>query len=351
MTNNFSIRILDPHNASDAVEIERLRAENYFFIDTYDEQIAELMEIRDPASVGGTHVPLADEPGERIVEYPWRKTLVRIVGPEAYRELRTNRNRELLTQEEQERFAAAHIGFAGLNVGNPGAVCIALEEGSRSMKFADLDALSVTNLNRFRAGLPDLGVNKATLTARQILEIDPYYELELYEKGIAPDTVEAFVGEPKIDLLVEEMDALPLKIAVRETAKRLRVPVIMVTGNGEGVLLDVERYDTEPNTPILNGLTESDVLETITHPLGPLVPREKVALARDFMGAKYLDARLLDSFGKFGSELVGIPQLAESSFMRGAALCYAAKAIILGRPLPSGRYTFSFSEQLSGVRH
>lgn len=351
MTNNFSVRILDPQNASDAVEIERLRAENYFFVDTYDEQIVELEEIRDPASIGGTHAPLADEPGERIVEYPWRKTLVRIVGPEAYRELRTNRNRELLTQEEQQRFSAAHIGFAGLNVGNPGAVCIALEGGSHTMKFADLDALSVTNLNRFRAGLPDLGVNKATLTVRQVLEIDPYYELELHEKGIAPDTVEAFIGEPKIDLLVEEMDALPLKIVVREAARRQRIPVIMVTGNSEGILLDVERYDLDPELPILNGLMEPRVLEAITHPLGPLAPREKVALARDFMGTKYLDVRLLDSFGKFGSELVGIPQLAESSFMRGAALCYAAKAIILGRELSSGRYAFSFSEQLNSVRH
>lgn len=347
MSDDASIRIFDPRIADDAIEIARLRAEQYSFVDTYDEQIAELMEIRDPASVGGTHAPLAHDPGECIVEYPWRKTLVRIVGSDAYRELRTNRNRELLTQEEQRRFAAARIGFAGLNVGNPGAVCIALEGGSRAMKLADLDALSVTNLNRFRAGLPDLGVNKATLTARQILEIDPYYELELYEKGIDQNIVEDFIGEPKIDLLVEEMDALPLKIAVRETARRLQVPVIMVTGNGEGVLLDVERYDTEPDAPILNGLMEPQILKAITHPAGPLSPREKVALARDFMGAKYLDARLLDSFSKFGNELVGIPQLAESSFMRGAALCYAAKAIILGRKLRSGRYAFSFSEQLS----
>jgi hypothetical protein len=256
----------------------------------------------------------------------------------------------LLTQEEQKKFATAHIGFAGLNVGNPGAVCIALEGGSQRMKLADLDGLSVTNLNRFRAGLPDLGINKATLTARQILEIDPYYELELHEKGIAPNTVDTFIGEPKIDLLVEEMDALPLKIAVRETAKRLKVPVIMVTGNGEGVLLDVERYDIEPDLPILNGLMESQVLEAIMHPTS-LAPREKVALARDFMGSAYLDARLLDSFEKFGSELVGIPQLAESSFIRGAALCYAAKAIILGRQLSSGRYAFSFADQMQSTRH
>src|SRR3989344_3040488 len=98
MTSNFSVRILDPHNAHDATEIKRLQAENYFFVDTYNEQLVELAEIRDPESVGGKHKPLINEPGERIVEYPWRKTLVRIVGFETYRELRTNRNRDLLTQ-------------------------------------------------------------------------------------------------------------------------------------------------------------------------------------------------------------------------------------------------------------
>ena len=348
MNRDSSVRILDPRDVRDATEIARLRSEDYFFVDTYDEQLKELKEIQDPESVGGTHKDLADEPGERVVVYPWRKTLVRIVGPEAYYELRTNRNRDLLTQEEQKRFAAARIGFAGLNVGNPGAVCVALEGGSHATKLADLDTLSVTNLNRFRAGLPDLGVNKATLTARQILEVDPYYAIELYDQGLAPDTIGAFLEG--LDLLVDEMDALSLKIAVREAAKSLKIPVIMVTGNGEGILLDVERYDTDPDLPILNGLMEPRVFNAIMHPSGSLTPREKVALARDFMGAKYLDPRLVDSFSRFGSDLIGIPQLAESSFMRGAALCYAAKAIILGRPLPSSRYAFSFTDKMQIAR-
>ncbi len=343
---DFQVQLLDPTSAVDAAEITRLRTEGYDFIDSYDEQRAELAEIRDPEAVGGTPRPLSEDPGEMVAVFPWRKVLVRILGKAAYRELRNNRNRDLLTKSEQDRFAAACIGFAGLNVGNPGAVCIALEGGARSMKLADLDTLSVTNLNRFRAGLPDLGVNKAMLTARQILEVDPYYTLELHEHGIMPDTVGDFLGEPRIDVLIEEMDALPLKIAIREAAKNRGIPVVMVTGNGEGILLDVERFDQDPDLPIFNGLMEERVMTAITHPSGPLAPREKIALARDFMGSQYLDPCLVDSFSKFGSELVGIPQLAESSFMRGAALCYAVKAIILDRPLSSGRYSFSFARGL-----
>ena len=349
MSSTSLVQLLDPRTTEGKAEIARLQDTGYSYVDTYTEQLAELAEIRDPKSVGQMPAPVIEGPEERIAVYPWCKTLVRIVGPEAYYELRTNRNRDLLTTQEQERFSESCIGFMGLNVGNPGAVCIALEGGGRAMKLADLDALSLTNLNRFRAGLPDLGVNKATLTARQILEIDPYYEIELFEKGITVEMINTFIGEPELDLLVEEMDALPLKIKVREIAREKGIPVIMATGNGEGVLLDVERYDLEPDLPILNNLMEPRVLDAITKSIKPLVPHEKVALARDFMGTKYLDTRLVASFAKFGDELVGIPQLAESSFMRGATLCYAAKAIILGRPMPSGRYSFSFTEQLQGI--
>ncbi|MBA3789071.1 ThiF family adenylyltransferase [Patescibacteria group bacterium] len=342
------IRLLNPHDPEDSIEIANFqKKEGARVIDTYDEQLSELAQIRDPRSVGKTPTELVDKPGEFFVEYPWRNTIVRIVGPEAYRELRTNRNRELLTTSEQEQFGKANIAFAGLNVGNPGAVCIALEGGSTDMKLADFDPLSLTNLNRFRAGLCDLGINKSTLTARQILEIDPYYKLELYEAGLTPDNLSLFLQNPKVDLIVEEMDALPLKIALRKEARSNRIPVIMVTGNAEGVLLDVERFDEDAELPILNNLMKPHVYETIASPSSMhLLPHEKVALARDFMGVEYLDTRLLESFEAFGKTLVGIPQLAESSFLRGAILCYAAKAIILKRPLPSGRYQFAFSDHL-----
>jgi len=345
-----SLEFIDFTTQEGQTRAAALQKEDYVLVDTYAGQLAELAEIRDPESVGKTPAPVHENVGDYVVVYPWRKSLVRIVGEGAYRELRTNRNRDLITKEEQDRFAAARIGFAGLNVGNPGAVCIALEGGARTMKLADLDPLSLTNLNRFRAGLPDLGLNKAILTMQQILEIDPYYNLELHENGIKPDTVESFIGDPKIDLLVEEMDALPLKVIVRETAKRLRVPVIMVTGNGEGVLLDVERYDTEPDLQIMNGIVKENILSAIHNPATRTLPaRDRAHLARDFMGAHYLDSRLNESFESYGVTLAGIPQLAESSFMRGAALCYAAKAILMGRPIPSGRYSFSFSDNLKAV--
>jgi len=56
------------------------------------------------------------------------------------------------------------------------------------------------------------------------------------------------------------------------------------------------------------------------------------------MGAKYLTQRLQQSFPLVGSKLAGIPQLAESSFLRGAAVCYFVRQIVLGKRISSGRY-------------
>ena len=325
------------------VYVRSLKERKISYHDLYDVQCAELAEIRDPRSFGKKPLPLASPPADRIVEYPWRNMAVRTVEPHAFSELRTARNRNLITPEEQSIFAASHIAFAGLNVGNPGAVCVALEGGARSMSLADPDILSTANLNRFRAGLPDVGLNKAELTARQILEIDPYYTLSTSIDGLTPDSLTQFLSEPKACVLVEEMDALPLKLFIRDEARKLGIPVVMVTGVGDGVLLDVERYDLDSDTPLLNGLLDCAVEDTIrsVSSAESISPEKKTKLAQDFIGTSYIESRLNDSFREIGSTLSGIPQIAEWSFMRGAVIGNAVRTIVCGGDMPSGRYSFS----------
>jgi molybdopterin/thiamine biosynthesis adenylyltransferase len=323
------IEVLDPREEAHAARLDQLVADGYEKIDTFDEQLAELVEI---GAEGAT---------DRWVAYPWRRAIVRVCDPFTYPVLRANRNLDLITADEQARYADSRIAFAGLNVGNPGATCVALEGGARAMSFADPDTLSLTNLNRFRAGTPDLGQNKALLTARQVLEIDPYYSIQVWEAGISEDTLEEFLEDAQ--LLVEEMDALPLKLQVRDAARARAIPVVMVTGNGPDVLIDVERYDTDPALPILSGMLVPDVEESIRSPEYSAYPFEmKLALARDFIGTAHLHKRLVQSFEKVGKRLAGIPQLAESSYLRGAAIAYAARTILTGGALASGRYSFSF---------
>lgn len=311
-------------------------------IDAYADQTHELLEVRRPNVVATGERPAMRPPAAHDgvwVYYPWRGAAVHCLDPGDFRRVRTSRNNPLITPTEQRRFAAARVGIAGLNVGNPGAVCLALEGGATRMKFADPDTLTLSNLNRFRAGLADLGLNKAVLTARQVFEVNPFAEIEVWPQGLSEETLERFMLKPRLDVLIEEMDNLRLKVAIREIARRHRIPVLMVTGNGPNVIIDIERFDLNQRLPLLNRYLRTSVRRRITA-LGSHLPafRKRIALARDFMGASYLTDRLRSSFPLVGRRLAGIPQLAESSFLRGASLSYVIRQILTGAKAASGRY-------------
>jgi len=342
-----SLELLDARDKKHRSRLASLRrSPSVTVIDTLTEQLAELNEIRRPplSTAANRARPVLLAPGDNVwVYYPWRDTLVRTLREKLFIEVRVSRNNGLITPAEMKKFARVRIGVAGLNVGNPAAVCIALEGGGRKMKFADPDTLSLSNLNRFRAGLPDLGLNKAILSARQVLEINPYAKIDVWEKGISRETLDKFLLKPRLDILIEEMDNLPLKVAIREVARKNRIPVLMVTGNGENVIIDVERFDINPRLPLLNGHLKESIIRRI-HGIKPPTLEEKIALARDFMGARFLAPRLRESFKFVGRRLAGIPQLGEASFLRGAAVCFFARNILTGKKVVSGRYFLNQSD-------
>jgi tRNA A37 threonylcarbamoyladenosine dehydratase len=116
-----------------------------------------------------------------------------------------------------------------LSVGNAAALTLALEGVGDWFRLADFDALSLSNLNRLRAGVHDIGVNKAILAARQIVEIDPYVHVAPFPAGISATDIDTFLAG--LDLLIEECDDLHIKVAIRERARALRIPVIMDTSD------------------------------------------------------------------------------------------------------------------------
>lgn len=333
--------ILDVANKKDRVILAKIKRRKPYIVDEIKEQVKELELLKNPKLLLNPESLDLNKKYETIwVYYPWRNTIVHCLNEKDFKHLRTSRNQNLITKDEQRKFEKFRVGIAGLNVGNPGALCLALE-GDIQMKLTDNDVLSLSNLNRFRAGLPDLGLNKAILTARQIYEVNPFAKLEVFEKGISDKNIEQFLLGPRIDVLVEETDNLPLKIKIRELARENNIPVIMVTGSGPDVIIDVERFDEEPNLPLLSGYLEKGVIDGIK--IGPTTFDEKIKLARDFMGAKYLHPRLVESFDLVGRKIAGIPQIAESSFLRGASIAYFVRQIAQRSSVSSGRYYLKLS--------
>lgn len=333
-------------NLEQEKELEKLLSSGEIrkIIDNYGEQDGELALVKDPTLIlnkkenASVSSGIDDSTLGNWIYLPWSQTLIHALEAEDYELMRLSRNKKLISDESQEKMRQLTIGVAGLNVGNSGAICLA-QEGVNKFKLADLDILSVSNLNRFRAGLSEVEMDKTLITAKQIYEINPYVDITFFDKGIQPDNIDKFLNEPKIDLLIEEMDNLKLKIAIRQKARDLGIPVLMVTGNGSNIIIDVERYDLDNTTEILNGFLKKEIIEQVDQ-VGPNTSlRDKLALARDFMGKEVLVKNLYDSFDQVGVTLAGIPQVAEATFLRGAALAFFTRKIFEDK-IPSGRYFF-----------
>ncbi len=341
--NSYKPLIFDFKKVNDLSKVRNLLKQKKIVnvVDEFSEQLRELDLVKNPKLLTREPRKYGNDPKQgKWIYYSWQSSLVHVLEKDSYLRLKTSRNENLVLPSDQKKFAQFRIGIAGLNVGNPAAVCLALEGGGLEMKFADNDVLSLTNFNRFRASITDLGLNKAVLSARQVYEINPFAKIEVFRDGIKPDSLEEFLLKPRTDVLIEEMDNLRLKILIREKARQYRIPVVMVTGNGPNVIIDIERFDQNPELPLLGGYLKQSIIDIAkSDKLKTLPFKNKMLLARDFMGTKYLTQRLKKSFLLVGSKLAGIPQLAESSFLRGAVLCYLIRQISTGKKTPSGRYS------------
>src|SRR5690606_31387846 len=178
------------------------------------------------------------------VFYPWRNQLVHLLDAEEFAIVRTDRNRNKITREEQALLATKRVGVIGLSVGQSVSLTMALERCFGELRLAGFDTLDLRNLNRIRTGTGQLGLNKAVATAREIAELDPYLNVICFTEGLTVANMDAFFTEGgKLHILVEECDRVDIKILARQKAKAMGIPVVMdMSDRG---CLDVERFDRQ----------------------------------------------------------------------------------------------------------
>ncbi|WP_327140569.1 ThiF family adenylyltransferase [Nocardia sp. NBC_01327] len=336
--------VLEPVHAADhaamaaLLESEAVREVH----DTIETQLHELIRSREPGR-RFDRAQLAAKVEEQLagteiwaygswVWYPWSGRLVHVLPREEFRLVRTDRNREKIQRPQQRRLLDSRIGIVGLSVGNSAAITLALEGVGGAFRLADFDELSLSNMNRLRAGVHHLQVGKTVICARQLFEIDPYLDIEIMPAGLTDATMSDFfegAGAP-IDLLVEECDTPYVKIAAREHARALGIPVIM-DGNDRG-MLDIERFDLEPDRPLLHGrigdITAAD--------LPALSDHDKIELLLKMVDSERISPALAAALPEIGRTLSSWPQLASDVALGGALVTEAARRILLALPCESG---------------
>ena len=320
----YTAQILDPNEYADRAVLQRLQADpKVEFLDHLDAQLLGLRGLR-PAPDDD----VLAEPG-RWAYYPWRRTVVAVLGPRGFRALRLDRNRNSITTQEQARLKSLTIGVAGLSVGHVIAHTLALQGLCGTLRLADFDHLELSNLNRVPATVFDLGLNKAHVAARRIAELDPYLAVDVFDAGLTADTVDAFLDE--LDIVVEECDSLDMKVAVRLGARDRHIPVLMATSDRGRV--DVERFDQEPERPILHGLLGQLDIEL----LPGMSSREKIPYMLRYDEAERVSPRTAASLIEIDRSLSTWPQLASDVILGASALAEAVRRIGLGENLRSGR--------------
>lgn len=308
-------------------------------LDTYREQLEELFLIRNPrfrfqkeyAKELQEFLVLHSQEEGNWFYFPWSKLLVHYLPDIFHQEIRTARNKNLITKEEQEKFYNIKVGIGGLSVGSHAALTLSMMGGAQYLKLADPDEISASNLNRIRSDFTTIGMKKYQIVSRQIFQMNPYCKLSLYAEGITSENIQDFFEG--LDLLVDEIDDLQMKVRLRVEAKRLGIPVLMATDNGDNVIVDIERYDLDKNLQLFNGAIGDLLPEDIQQLPSSEIPK----LAARIAGVNFIVPRMKESLSEVGRTLYSWPQLGDAATLSGIAIAYIIKKIATGENIRTGK--------------
>lgn len=270
-----------------------------------------------------------------LIANPYSKSLPEIKG--IANTLTTSRNRNLITADQQKILQDTIVAFFGLSVGSHAALTWAMESRSDYIKISDPDTISPTNLNRLRFGWDTIGKRKTDVVEHELLRINPYMKVISSIKTDKPSVDEFFYSIKPVDLIVDAIDDLEGKLYLRQIARKNKLPLIMATDVGDNVIIDIERYDLEPDLDFFLGRL-GDV-EKIN--LKDISRIERLKLVFSLVGFDENSVEMLQSILDIGSKIPTWPQLGATATIAGGTITTLIKNIALKKNIKSGRYNIS----------
>jgi molybdopterin/thiamine biosynthesis adenylyltransferase len=335
--NNFTPVFLEDEKE---VSILLKKQPHIVLVDAFSHQLKELFIVENPIYAGETkaegyqtekYKEFCDQRANNFihVHYPWNHSIVKTMQKDEYLKLKTNRNQDLITASEQEKLSQCRIGVFGMSVGSNVALVLTQAGISNDILIADFDELDTTNLNRIIAGSHQIGLNKCVIAARHIYEDNPFANVTILEDGITEANLKEILEQKKLDIIIEEVDNLAIKIKTRELAQSYKIPVVMITDNGDGVMLHIERYDLGYDK-IFNKPFE--YWKTLFQKKPTMEDIGKVIVGDVLGGPQNVSPRVFASVERvMKHELVSWAQLGSAAILGGVVATIAVKHIVSGQ--------------------
>jgi molybdopterin/thiamine biosynthesis adenylyltransferase len=248
-----------------------------------------------------------------------------LTADEFYAEL-VSRNRRLISAGDQQRLRRADLLVAGCGSIGGAAVEPLVRLGAERFTLAEPGEYELTNLNRQRATVHDVGRNKAAVQAERAKAINPFVRIDLEQQGITDDNVRALVQRTGIiidGVDVTTVEAIRAKVALHTEAARAGIAVVCgydVAGLQALIVYDYRRpgsrpFDGRVSIHDLAGLTPVGVLARV-------VPKSAIPL------------EILDVLQEMaaGSE-DPFPQLVYTADLFGVLAARAVFELLAGRPV------------------
>ncbi|WP_316815395.1 Rv1355c family protein [Pedobacter nyackensis] len=345
--------LFNTKNSTEKQNLENILTEkpHIQIYDTIESQLEELIKCLKPGIPAVEIKKVAENHRGSIsledygvwVYYPWSEKLVHILDEEEFIIVRTNRNKHKITEAEQKTLSQKKIGVMGLSVGQSVSLTLAIERGFGELRIADFDELDLSNLNRIRTGIHNIHLQKTVIVAREIAEMDPFLKVICFHEGITEGNIDNFLTENgKLDLLIDECDSFDVKISAREKAKALGIPVLME--GSDRCTIDIERFDLEPNRPVLHGFVEHmdmAVFKTLK------TMDEKIPYIAPVTGVETLSPRMKASAIEMMTTISTWPQLASAVTYGGGITADLSRKILLGNLKVSGRFFIDIDELIA----
>lgn len=351
--------ILDMSSEEDIIKLNKIY-KNTQVIDRYKQMLQEYLITENPElshDIKGreeafNNIVNVEDLGESNllhkgiwVYYPWSNKLIHCLDKNQFYKLRTSRNHDLVTSEEQIKLRDFNVGIIGLSVGQASALTLSISGMCEKMKLADPDIIQASNMNRMHATIEAICQKKTDYLAKKIYELNPFATLKLHPYLITENNIKSFIFDDfKLDLIIDAFDDIKMKIKLRIIAKKHKIPILMATDLGDGAIIDIERYDQNDNLPIFHGMIEENEMDGTSSK--NIDYQELARIALKMIGPENIPKRMSDSIKLVGKKLAGHPQLALASFLGGSLIAYVVKKIALGRDIKTNRLYIAFDKLL-----